>query len=132
MRATKSRVQLNLIFSAHILDLGGKKERIMQQPNETLPTPPKRAKIGFALSLVGALLILAQGIVRIFRGEILVFTGSEGLRRHVLAGLGLEVVGVIAIAFAILISVGGYLIYSPGKETYGGIIVLVFAAVSII
>jgi hypothetical protein len=105
----------------------------LQQPSETQPpTKPKRAKIGFALSLVGALLIMAQGIVRIFRGEAIVFLGSEGLRRRVLAGLGLEIVGVIAIIFAVLILFGAYLIYKPGKETYGGIIVLVFSAVSII
>jgi hypothetical protein len=73
-------------------------------PNETQPTiKPKRAKIGFSMSIVGALLILAQGVVRIFRGEVLVFIGSEGLRRRVLAGLTLQVVGVIAIVFAILI-----------------------------
>jgi len=93
---------------------------------------PKRAKIGFAMSIVGALIILAQGLVRIFRGEVLVFLGSEGLRRRVFAGLTLQVIGVIAIVFAILILLGAYFIYSPGKETVGGIIVLVFAALSIL
>lgn len=105
----------------------------MQQPNEAQPpVAPKKAKVGFALSLVAALSILAQGVVRIFRGEALAFLGSEGLRQRVLAGLALEVVGVIAIIFAVLILLGAYLIYSPGKETMGAIIVLVFAAVSII
>ena len=105
----------------------------MQQPNETQPrAPPKRANIGFVISLVAALLILAQGTVRIFRGEAIAFLGSEGLRQRVLAGLALQVVGAIAIIFAILILLGAYFIYSPGKETIGGIIVLVFAALSII
>lgn len=96
----------------------------MQPP---APTPLKRATIGFALSLVAALIILAQGIVRIFRGEVVTFLG-----RRILAGLALQVVGVIAIIFGILILIGAFLIYSLGKETFGGIIVLVFATLSII
>jgi hypothetical protein len=101
----------------------------MQPP---APPPPKRAIIGFALSLVAALVILAQGIVRILRGEAIAFLGSDEVRRRVLAGLALQVVGVFAIIFAILILVGAYFIYSPEKETLGGIIVLVFAALSIL
>jgi hypothetical protein len=107
----------------------------LQQQNTMQPPAPmshKRAIIGFALSLVAALIILAQGIVRIFRGEAIAFLGSDELRRRILAGLALQAVGVIAIIFAILILLGAYFIYSPGKETIGGIIVLVFAALSII
>lgn len=107
----------------------------MQQQNTMqppAPPPPKRAIIGFALSLVAALVILAQGIVRILRGEAIAFLGSDEVRRRVLAGLALQVVGVFAIIFAILILVGAYFIYSPEKETLGGIIVLVFAALSIL
>jgi hypothetical protein len=101
-------------------------------PAETPPAAPKRATIGFAISLVAALIILAQGIVRIFRGEAIAFLGSEGLRPRVLAGLRLQFVGTIAIIFAILILLGAYFIYRPGKETVGGIIVLVLAVLSII
>ena len=107
----------------------------MQQQNTVQPlppAPPKRATVGFALSLVAALVILAQGIVRILRGEAIAFLGSDELRRRVLSGLRMEFVGTIAIIFAILILLGAYFIYSPGKETIGGIIVLVFAAISII
>lgn len=107
----------------------------MQQPYATqppAPPPSKRATIGFAISLVAALIILAQGIVRIFRGQAIAFLGSDELRQRVLSGLRLEFVGTIAIIFAILILLGAYFICSPGKETVGGIIVLVFAAVSII
>ena len=107
----------------------------MQQPypaQPPAPPPPKRATIGFAISLVAALIILAQGIVRIFRGQAIAFLGSDELRQRVLSGLRLEFVGTIAIIFAILILLGAYFIYSPGKETVGGIIVLIFAAISII
>jgi hypothetical protein len=96
-----------------------------------VPAPSKRATIGFAFSLVAALIILAQGIVRIFRGEALALLSDE-LRRRILAGLALQVVGVIAIIFAIMILGGAYFIYNSGKETVGGIIVLVFAALSIL
>jgi hypothetical protein len=106
---------------------------ILQQQNTMQPpvsTPPKRAIIGFALSLVATLIIFAQGIVRIFREALALL--SDELRQRILAGLALQVVGLIAIIFAVLVMVGAYFIYSPGKETLGGIIVLVFAALSII
>jgi hypothetical protein len=115
------------------MDSGG--NGALQQPNTTpppAPPPPKRATIGFAISLVAALIVLAQGIVRIFRGEAIAFLGSDDLRRRVLSGLRLEFVGTLAIIFAILILLGAYFIYHPGKETAGGIIVLVFAGISII
>jgi hypothetical protein len=84
------------------------------------------------LSLVAALIILAQGIVRIFRGEAISFLGSEGLLQRFFSGIRLQVVGTIAIIFAIVILVGAYFIYHSGTETVGGIIVLIFAALSII
>lgn len=107
----------------------------MQESNTTVPPAPpapKRATAGFVISLVAALIIVAQGIVRIFRGEAIAFLGSDELRRRVLSGLRLEFVGTLAIIFAILIMLGAYFIYRPGMETVGGIIVLVFAALSII
>jgi len=105
------------------------------QQNTTMPPAPpapKRATAGFVISLVAALFILAEGIVRIFRGEAIAFLGSDELRRRVFSGLRVEVVGTLAIIFAIVILVGAYLVYHPGNETVGGIIVLVFAALSII
>jgi hypothetical protein len=84
------------------------------------------------LSLIGAVFILAQGIVRFFVGEATAFLGSDAIRQRVLSGLRIEAVGTIAIVFAIIILVGAYLIYHVGTETAGGIIVLIFAALSII
>ena len=105
----------------------------MQQPTQTSKsTTTERATIGFVLSLIGALIISVQVIVRIFRGEATAFLGSEELRLRVFSGLRLEVVGVIAIVFAIVILFGAYLIYSPGKQVAGGIIVIVFSALSIL
>lgn len=105
---------------------------MQQQDTMQPPAPPERANVSFAFSLVGALIILAQGIVRIFRGEAMAFLGSDELRRRVLAGLAWQVVGLFAVIFAILILIGAYFIYSPGKGTLGGILVLVFAALSIV
>jgi hypothetical protein len=114
---------------------------VLQQPNTVQPPvppapppppAPKRATVGFALSIVAALIVLAQGIVRIFRGEAYTFLGSDELRGRVLSGLRLQLVGALAIIFAIVILLGAYFIYRPGKETVGGIIVLVFAGISII
>jgi hypothetical protein len=104
----------------------------LQQPNTQQPlSKPKRATIGFAFSLAGALVILAQGLVRIVRGEI-TFLGSDEIRRRILAGLALGTVGVIAVVFAVLIIIGAYFIFNPGTEVVGGIIVLIFSAFSII
>jgi hypothetical protein len=103
-----------------------------QSPAPVAPAAPKRAVIGFVLSLIAAIIIIAQGLVRIFRGEAIALLGSDEIRRRVLSGLRLEFVGTLAIIFAILILWGAYFIYSPGRETVGGIIVLVFAAISII
>jgi len=105
---------------------------ISQAPAATMPTAPKKATIGFVLSLVGAVFILAQGIVRIFRGEALAFLDSDTIRQRVLSGLRVEAVGTIAIIFAIIILVGAYFIYHAGTEMAGGIKVLIFAALSII
>jgi hypothetical protein len=104
----------------------------LQQPDTQQPVPtPKRATLGFAFSLAGALVILAQGLVRIVRGEI-TFLGSDEIRRRILAGLALGTVGVIAVVFAVLIIIGAYFIFNPGTEVVGGIIVLIFSAFSII
>jgi hypothetical protein len=72
----------------------------LQQSNTNQPvSEPKRATLAFALSLAGAVVILAQGLVRILRGGVITFFGSEEIRRRVLAGLTLTVVGAIAIVF---------------------------------
>ncbi len=96
------------------------------------PSQPKRAVLGFAFSLVASLLILAQGILRVTRGEILESLGISRFRIFDLLGLRWEITGAIAIIFGALILAGAVLIYRPGKEAIGGTLVLVFAALSII
>ena len=92
---------------------------------------PKRAAIGFAFSLTGAILILLRGIVRLIMGhDILNFAGSDVVRHRLLAALTLSVLGGVAIAFAVLIIVGAALMYT-GMTTVGGVIVIVFSLLSI-
>ncbi len=103
----------------------------MQQPNTQQPASKRqRATIGFAFSLAGAILILTRGLIRIVAGDIITFVGSDEVRRRFLAGLALNIIGGVAVLFAVLIIAGAYLIYS-GAETAGGIIVIVFSALSI-
>ena len=92
-----------------------------------------KLKAAFALSLVGGILILAQGIVRALQGRVLEISGVEDeIRRRILAGIALDVVGAIAVVFGVLIIVGAVLLYQSGKETSGAIIVLVFSLLSIL
>jgi hypothetical protein len=86
--------------------------------------------LGFAFSLSGAVLILLRGVVRIVWGDIITFTGSDEIRRRLLAGLALNILGGIAVVFAILILVGAYLVYN-GMEVAGGVIILIFSVLSI-
>lgn len=92
---------------------------------------PKRAIIGFAFSLAGAVLILLRGIVRLVRGQdILNFANSDVIRHRILAGIALSLLGGIAVAFAIIIIVGAYFMYA-GMTEIGGVIVIVFSVLSI-
>jgi small-conductance mechanosensitive channel len=106
----------------------------LTQQTPSVPPPPEaiRAIAGFIISLIAGLLILVQGIVRLVRGELVSGLFSDEIRRRILAGLALEIVGIIAIILGIIILIGAYLIYSPGKEMAGGIIVLVLSVLSIL
>jgi len=81
----------------------------------------------FVLSLVGAILVLINGIL---------IAAASGIVGTLIGGLigGLVVaVGIVAIIFGILILVGAVLINSgvPGKVKTGGILVLIFSILSI-
>jgi hypothetical protein len=100
---------------------------------QTSPPPPSKpevgkSKIGFAFSIIGAILILARGIVRMAFGDIVAF--DEEIRRRFLAAIALNILGGIAVAFAIIIMVGAYLMYK-GMTIVGGAIVIVFSLLSI-
>jgi hypothetical protein len=105
-----------------------------QQPSSAQsPAKVQRATAAFASSLVAGILILIQGIVRLLQSRALEISGIEDeIKRRILAGIALHIVGAIAVVFGILIVVGAVLLHQPGKETAGGIIVLVFSTLSIL
>ncbi len=105
---------------------------MQQQNTEQPPAKMRRATAGFALSLIAGLLVLTQGIIRIARGELNILGVLDEFRRRILGGVALEVIGVIAIIFGVLILIGAILLYKPGYEIVGGILVLVFSALSIV
>jgi hypothetical protein len=103
----------------------------LQQPNTQPPiSKSHRATIGFAFSIVGAILILLRGLVRIITGDVITFLGSDEVRHRFLTGIALNLIGGVAVIFAVLIIVGAYLILK-GMEVVGGILVLIFSALSI-
>jgi hypothetical protein len=105
----------------------------LQQPNSTQPiSKVERATAGYVISLVAGILVLAQGIVRLLRVAAIEILGVDEIRRRILGGLALEIIGVISIVFAVLIFIGAFLIYQHGKEIAGGTIVLVFSILSIL
>jgi hypothetical protein len=105
---------------------------LQQQPSSSQPpVKVEKATAGFILSLIAGLLVLVHGILWILRGEMNIL-GIDEIRRRILVGLIRQHVGVVAIVFAVLILVGAVLVYLPGKETIGGVLVLVFSVLSIL
>jgi hypothetical protein len=98
-------------------------------------TEVKRATAGFAVSLISGVLVLLNGILLIVIAtrfqDILDSLGMSDFSQGVLGGTFLTTIGAIGLAFGVLILIGSYLIYTPGKETLGGILVLIFGILSI-
>ena len=104
----------------------------MQQSNTQQPiSAPKKVTLAFASSLASGILVLLEGLIRIIRGEALGVFGTDRLW-HKLLGLAIRVDGVIGVILAIIIIVGAILIYNSKTQMTGGIIVLIFALLSII
>ena len=102
----------------------------MQQPNTQQASKPHIATLGIVFSIVGAVLILVRGLIRIVAGDIITFVGSDEVRHRFLAGIALNIIGGVAVVFAILILVGAYLIYNKMEAT-GAVLVLIFSVLSI-
>ena len=102
----------------------------MQQPNTQPTSNPHRANLGLGFSIAGAILILLRGIIRIVSGDIITFVGSDLVRHRFLAGIALNIIGGVAVVFAIVILVGALMIYN-GVEGAGGVLVIIFSVLSI-
>jgi hypothetical protein len=88
----------------------------------------KRATAGFAISLVAGIFVLLNGL---FWFAMSSFLGSFSELFN-FVGLSLDVLGGVLVVFAIIIFIGAYLIYKPGNEMIGGILVLIFSIISFI
>ena len=115
----------------------------MQRTHEVLElegrTEVKRATAGFAISLVAGILIIICSILCLaaaaWMGWMEEWMYSWGMPSE-MPGVGpaqaiVTILGVIGLIFGIIVLIGAYFIYTPGKETLGGILVLVFSILSI-
>ena len=103
----------------------------------TASTSPKRATIGFALSLIAGIFILLNGLAFIALQSLLNSLIDIVPIPVAIPGIGIAeavfaTIGAIGVVFAIIVLVGAFLIYMPGKEVIGGIIVLIFSILSIV
>jgi len=98
----------------------------------------KRATAGFAISLIAGILILINGALFIWLSTVAkAFDGfmsqmpmgaEEAFKAMESIGI---IMGAIGLAFGIIVLIGAILIYMPGKEVIGGILVLVFSILSV-
>ena len=103
---------------------------MQQQKISQTVSQTNRAMLGLVFSILGGVLILTRGVIRIVAGDVITFVGSDEIRHRFLAGLALNIIGGVAVLFGILIIVGAYLIYNR-MEVAGGIIVIIFSLLSI-
>jgi hypothetical protein len=113
------------------LSRGGK---LLQTQTTAPPTVVKKATAGFIISLIAGIIILINALfifaLSSFVGSIIGSAGISGVTDVVAAGVVLY--GAIGLLFAIIVIVGAIMIYMPGRETIGGILVLIFSILSII
>jgi hypothetical protein len=89
----------------------------------------KRATAGFILSLIAGIIDAITALIIIGFGSFLVEIESYfGISQIV--GFAVTTVGAIGLGLAILVIIGAALIYMPGYEIIGGILVLVFSLIS--
>lgn len=108
----------------------------MQTPSTTPPAQVKRATAGFIISLIGGiidaivalLIIAAASWIGQLEETIPGFGIGPGLG---LAEAVLATWGAIGLILAIVVIIGAILIYMPGKEVIGGILVLIFSIISL-
>ena len=89
----------------------------------------KRASVGFIVSLIAGILILINAIAFFALAD---FIESLGDMLPFFVDGTFETLGAVGAIIALVVIVGGFLIYMPGKETLGGIIVIIFSIVSIV
>ncbi len=94
----------------------------------------KRATAGFIVSLIGGIIDSIVALILIGAASLISEMGESfpgyGLGPGAdFAAAALATWGAIGLILAILVIIGAVLIYMPGKEVVGGILVLVFSIV---
>ena len=90
----------------------------------------EKATAGFIISLIAGIIdaLVAVGVISL--GSFLAgFEETVGFSLG--AGFAVATLGTIGLILAILVIIGAVLIYMPGKEVIGGILVLVFSVISL-
>ncbi|UCC33908.1 MAG: hypothetical protein JSW53_02590 [Candidatus Bathyarchaeota archaeon] len=88
----------------------------------------KRATAGFIVSIVAGILILVNALMFAFLAELI--EGLEAFIPFFVAGI-LTSIALVGVILAFLVVIGAILIYIPGRETVGGVIVIIFSILSI-
>ncbi len=110
----------------------------MQTQTTTPPAPVKKATAGFAISLIGGIIILINGLLILAAASLLssfmglIPTGIPGTDLTGAAVTFVQMLGAAGTIFAIIVIIGAILIYMPGKEIIGGILVIIFSLLSIV
>ncbi len=110
----------------------------MQTQTTTPPAPVKKATAGFAISLIAGIIILINGLIILAAASLLssltglIPTGIPGGDLTGAAITFVQMLGAAGTIFAIIVIVGAILIYMPGKEIIGGILVIIFSLLSIV
>ena len=89
----------------------------------------RKATSGFIISFIAGILILINALMFVALADFLEELGAS--LPIFVTGIftGLAAVGVI---LGVLVIIGAFLIYSAGKETIGGILVIIFSIISIV
>jgi len=104
-------------------------------------TEVKRATAGFAVSLIAGILIILCSAILLAAAVWLEDWLTELMSNtnvpvevtvSGVAQMMLAILGAAGLIFGIIVLVGAYFIYTPGKEKIGGVLVLVFSILSII
>lgn len=89
----------------------------------------KKATAGFIVSLIAGILILINALAFFALADFIESLG--GVLPFLVEGI-LATLGAIGAILAIIVIIGAILIYMPGKETIGGILVIIFSILSIV
>jgi hypothetical protein len=91
----------------------------------------KRATIGFIISLLAGICVLINAAMFVVLDDFLESLGVSGYIPDFVTDIfaGMAAVGLL---FAVLVIIGAILIYMPGKEMVGGILVIISSILSIV